>query len=114
MRWLFTSGSQSIGASASVLAVYSGLIFFRIDCFDSHADQGTLKSLLQHHSLKASILWLSAFFKALTSIQDYWKNLSFDCKDICKQSGKFLLFNMLSTFVIAFLPRRKCLLISWL
>ena len=63
---LFASGGQSIGtsASASVLPVneYSGLISFRIDCFDFLALQGTLKSLLQHHSSKASILWCSAIF----------------------------------------------------
>ena len=57
---------------------YSGLISFRMDWFDL-AIQGTLKSLLQHHSLKASILWRSAFFiVTFTSIQDYWKNHSFD------------------------------------
>ena len=96
--------------SISPSSEYSGRISFRIDCFDLHAVQGTLKSFLQHHSLKASILWLSAFFKALTSIHDYWKNLSFDYKDLCKQSGKFLLFIMRSRFVIAFLPRWKYLL----
>ena len=63
MRWLFTSGGQTIGASASVLLKnISGLISFRIYWFDVLAVQGTLKSLLQHHSSKASILWCSAFF----------------------------------------------------
>ena len=58
---------------------YSGLIFFRMDWLDLLAVQGTLKSLLQHHSSKASILWHSAFFIVqLTSIHDYWKNHSFD------------------------------------
>ena len=57
MSQLLTSGDQSIGASA-----YSGLISFRIDWFDLLAVQGTLKSLLQHHSSKASILWRSGFF----------------------------------------------------
>ena len=58
---------------------YSGLISFRIDWFDLLAVQGTLKSLLQHHSSKASILWHSAFFIVrLTSIHDYWKKHSFD------------------------------------
>ena len=57
----------------------SGLISFRIDWFDLLAVQGTLKSLLQHHSSKASILWRSAFFMVqLTSKYDYWKNHSFD------------------------------------
>ena len=54
---------------------YSGLISFRMDWLDILAVQGTLKSLLQHHSSKTSILWNSAFF---TSIHDYWKNHSFD------------------------------------
>ena len=58
---------------------YSGLISFRMDWLDLLAVQGTLKSLLQHHSSKASILQCSAFFMAqLTSIHDYWKNCSFD------------------------------------
>ena len=58
----FPSSGQSIEASAPVLPVYSGLISFRIDWFGLLALQGTLKSLLQHHSPKASILWHSAFF----------------------------------------------------
>ena len=66
MSHLFTSRGQSIGTSAPALTSpsndYSGLIFFRIDWFDLLVVQGTLKSLLQHHSLKASILWHSAFF----------------------------------------------------
>ena len=58
--------------SISLSSEYSGLIFFRIDCFDLHADQGTLKSLLQHHSLKASIPQHSAFFMVwLTSVHDF-------------------------------------------
>ena len=58
---------------------YSGLISFRIDWFDLLAVQGTLKSLLQHHSSKASILQCSAFFRVqLISIHDYWKNHSCD------------------------------------
>ena len=57
---------------------HSGLIFFRMDWLDLLAVQGTLKSLLQHHSSKASILWYSAFLIVqLTSIHDYWKNHSF-------------------------------------
>jgi len=64
---VFTSGDQSIGASNSVsvyqsYSEYSGLIFFRIDWLDLLALQGTLKSLLQHHCSKASILWCSTFF----------------------------------------------------
>ena len=60
---------------------YPGLIFFRIDWFDLHAVQGTLRSLLQHHNLKASILRHSVFFivyPTLTSVHDYWKNQSLD------------------------------------
>ena len=62
MSQLFASGGQSIGASASASNEYSGLISFRIDWFDLLAVQGTLKSLLQHHSSKASILRRLAFF----------------------------------------------------
>ena len=65
MSWLFVSGGQSIGASpsASVLPMnILGLISFSVDWFDLLAIQGTLKSLLQHHSLKASVLWHSPFF----------------------------------------------------
>jgi len=66
---------------------YSGLISFRINSFDLLAIQGTLKSLLQHHSSKASIFRCSAFFMVqLTSVYDYWKNHSFDYLDICWQS----------------------------
>ena len=68
---------------------YSGLIFFRMDWFDLLAVQGTLKSLFQHHSLKASILHCSGFFccPALMSLHDYWKNYRFDCTDLCWQSN---------------------------
>ena len=69
---------------------YSGLIFFRIDCLDLLAVQGTLKSLLQHRSSKASILWCSAFNSpTLTSRYDYWKNHSFDWMDPCQQSNVY-------------------------
>ena len=69
MSWLFASGGQSIGtsASASVLPMNIQLIFFRIDWFDLLTVQGTLKSLLQHRS-SPSILWLSAFFVVQLSI----------------------------------------------
>ena len=65
---------------------YSGPISFRMDWFDLFAVQGTRKSLLQHHSSKASILWCSAFFMVptLISIHDYWKNHSFDYTDLCR------------------------------
>ena len=85
---------------------YSGLMSFRIDWFDLLAVQGTLKSLLQHHSSKPSILWHSSSdFPNITSIRDYWKNHSFVNKVMS------LLFNMLSRLVINFFPRIKCLLI---
>ena len=73
MSQLFTSGGQSIEISTSVLPnEYSGMISFRIDWFDLLAVQGTLKSLLQHHSLKASILRHSTFFMVqLTPVHDY-------------------------------------------
>ena len=69
----------------SPIIEYSGLIPFRIDWFDLLAVQGTLKGLLQHHSLKASILWHSALFmvQLFTSIHDYWKNHSLDYTDLC-------------------------------
>ena len=70
----------SFGFSISPSNEYSGLISFRMDWLNLFAVQGTLKSLLQHHSSKESILWLSAFFIVLilTSIHDYWKNHSSD------------------------------------
>ena len=112
IRWpKYWSFSFSISPSNE----YSGLISFRIDWFDLLAVQGTLKSLLQHHSSKASILRHSAFFMVQLSLP-------------CMTTGRiialirwtfvgrvmFLLFNMLSRLVIAFLPRSKSLLILWL
>ena len=111
ISWLFTSGGQSIGASASasVLSVnIQGLIFFRICWFDLLAVQGTLRSLLQHQSSKVSFFQLSAFFIvqlphpymttgktiALTGWTSVGKVMS-------------LHFNMLSSLVMAFCPRSK-------
>ena len=109
IRWpKYWSFSFNISPSSE----YSGLISFRMDWLDLLAIQGTLKSLLQHHNSKASILWCSAFFivqfshpyvtigktTALTRWTIVGKMMS-------------LLFNMLSRLVIAFLPRSKCLLI---
>ena len=94
---------------------YSVLISFRIDYFDLLAVLGTLKSLLQHHSSKASTLWYSAFFMVQLS-----HPYMITGKTIALTRWTFvgkvmsLLFNTLSRFVIAFLPRSKCLLISWL
>ena len=76
IRW---SEYWSFSLSISLLNEYSGLIFFRIDWLDLLAIQMTLKSLLQHHSLKALILQQSAFFVVqLSSIHGYWRNHSFD------------------------------------
>ena len=82
IRWpKYWSFSFSISPSDE----YSGLISFRMDWLDILALQGTLKSLLQHHSLKASILRRSAFFIVqLTSIHDYWKNHSFEYTHLCR------------------------------
>ena len=122
--WVFSNESVlhirwpkywSFNFSTSTSNEYSGLISFSMDWLELLAVQGTLKSLLQHHSSKASILWCSAFFiiqlshpyrtpgktKALTRWTLVGKVMS-------------LLSNMLSRFFIAFLPRSKCLLISWL
>ena len=93
---------------------YLGLISFRTDWLDLLSVQGTFKNLLQYHSSKASVLWCSTFFIVqLTSTHDYWKNHSFDYTDLCCKVMS-LLFNTLSRLVIAFLPRSKCLIISWM
>ena len=94
---------------------YSGLISFRIDWFDHLSVQGTLKSLLQHHSSKASILWRSAFFIVQLShpYMTTGKTIALT-RQIFVDKVMSLLFIMLSRLVITFLPRSKCLLISWL
>ena len=94
---------------------YSGLISFRMDWLDLLAVQGTLKSLSQHHSLKASILHCSAFFTVQLS-HPYMTTGKTIALTIWTFVGNMmsLLFNILSRLVIAFLPRRKHLLISWL
>ena len=77
-----------LGFSIGPSNEYSGLISFRVDWLDLLAVQGNLKSLAQHHSSKASILWHSAFFIVqLTSIHDHWKNHSLDQTDLCWQSN---------------------------
>ena len=112
IRWpQYWSFSFSISPSNE----YSGLISFRIDWFDLLEVQGTLTSLLQHHSSKASILWHLAFFMVQLShpymttgktiVLTRWTFIS---------KVMSLLFNILSRFVIAFLPKSKHLLISWL
>ena len=94
---------------------YSGLISFRMDWFNFLTVQGTLKSLLQHHSSKASILQCSAFFIVQLS-HSYMTTGKTIALTRWTFVGKVmsLLFNMLSRLVITFLPRSKCLLISWL
>ena len=94
---------------------YSGLISFRIDWFDCFAVQGTLKSLLELHSSKASILWCSAFFTVQLShpYMTTGKTIVLT-RQIFVGKVISLLFNMLSRLVISFLLRSKRLLISWL
>ena len=112
IRWPeYWSFSFSISPSSE----HPGLISFRMDWLDLLAVQGALKSLLQQHSSKASILWRSAFFivQLAHPYMTTGKTLAlarwtFDGKRMS------LLFNMLSRFVITFLPRSKHLLISWL
>ena len=94
---------------------YSGLISFRMDWLDLLAVQGTFKSLLQHHSSKASVLRHSAFFMVQLS-HPYMTSGKTIALFRWTFVGKVmsLLLNMLSRLVITFLPRSKCLLISWL
>ena len=118
MSQFFASGGQkywSFILSISPSKEYSGLISFRIDWFDLLAVQEIFKSLLQHQSSKASILWHSAFFIVQLS-HPYMitgKTIALTRRTFV---GKVmsLLFNVLSRLVIAFLPRSKHLLISWL
>jgi len=104
-RW---SKYWSFSFSISPSNEYSGLISFRMDWLDLLAVQGTLDSLLQHHSSKASILCSSAYAYVTTG-----KNIALTRQTFV---GKVmsLLFNMLSRLVISFLPKNKYLLISWL
>ena len=105
----------SFNLSISPSNEYSGLSSLRIDWVDFLAVQGTLKSLLQLHSSKASILQHSVFFMVQLS-HPYMTTGKTIALTRCSFVGKvmFLLFNMLSRLVIAFLPRSKHLLISWL
>ena len=112
MRWpKYCSFSLSISPSNE----HPGLVSFRMDWLDLLAVQGTLKSFLQHHSSKASVFRCSAFFTVQLS-QLYMttgKTIALTRQTFV---GKVmsLLFNMLSSLIITFLPRSKCLLISWL
>ena len=105
IRWpKYWSFSFSISPSNA----YSGLISFRMHWFDLLIVQGTLKSLLQHHSSKASILWCSALLWSNSHIHTWLlKNHSFDETYIVEVMS--LLFNMLCRLAITFLPRNKCL-----
>ena len=112
IRWpKYWSFSFSISPSNE----YSGLISFRMELLNLLAVKGTLKSLLQHHSSKASILWCSAFFIVQLShpYMTTGKTIALTRRTFVGK-GMSLLFNMLSWLVITFLPRSKHLLISWL
>ena len=111
IRWpKYWSFSFSISPSNE----YSGLISFRMDWLDLLAVQETLKSLLHHHSSKASILWHSAFI--IVQLSHPYMTTGVKAMTRWTFVGKVmsLLFNMLSRLVITFLPRSKRLLISWL
>ena len=113
MKWpKYCSFSSSISPSKE----HPGPISFRMDWLDLLAVQGTLKNLLQHHSSKASILRRSAFFIVIVQLSHPYmtgKTIGLTRRTFV---GKVmsLLLNMLSRLVITFLPRSKCLLISWL
>ena len=112
LRWpKYWSFSFSISPSNE----HSGLISFRMDCLDLFAVQGTLQSLLQHHISKASVLQHSAFFTVQLS-HLYMTTGKIIALTMQNFVGKVMsvVFNMLSSLVITFLPRSKCLLISWL
>ena len=117
MGQLFASGDQSIGVSASASALPMNIWtdFFRSDWFDLLAVQTTLKSLLQHHSSKASVLRCSAFFIFQLShpYMTTGKTTALT-RRIFVDIVMSLLFSMLSRLAINFLPRSKRLLISWL
>ena len=120
MSQLFASGGQSIGVcfsfNISPSNEHSGLISFRMDWLDFLVVQGTLKSLLQHHSSKASILWHSAFLIVQLSYpyMTTGKTIALTRQTFVHNVMSSLLFNVLSRLVITFLPRSKHLLISWL
>ena len=112
IRW---SKYWSFSFRISLSNEYSGLISFRLDWLDLLAVQGTLKSLLQHHSSKASILWRSAFFTVQLShpYMTTGKAIALTRRTLVGKAMSLLL-NILSRLVIAFLPGSKRLLISWL
>ena len=118
-QWVSSSHQKAkvseLQLSISPSSEYSGSISFRIDGLDLLAVQGTLNNLLQHHSSKTSIIWHSAFFMVQHShaYTTTGKTIALSRQNIV---GKImsLLFNVLFSLVIAFLPRSKNLLISWL
>ena len=105
----------SFSFNVSLTNEHPGLISLRMDWLDLHAVQGTLKSLLQHHSSKASILQCSGFFIVQLShpYMTTGKTIAMTRRTFVDKVMSLLL-NMLSRLVITFLPRSKCLLISWL
>ena len=112
-RW---SKHRSFSFSISPSSEYLGLISFRIDWFDLLVVQGTQKSFLQNHNSKASILQCSAFFTSQLS-HPYMisrKTIALTIQTFVIDKVMSLLFNMLSRFVIVFLPKSKRLLVSWL
>ena len=112
IRWpKYWSFSFSISPSNE----HPGLISFRMDWLDLLAVQGTIESLLQHHSSKASVLWHSAYLIVQLShpYMTTGKTIALTRRTFVDKVMA-LLFNMLSRLVITFLPRSKCLLISWL
>ena len=117
MSWLFVSGGQNVEASASVSALPMNIqgLYFRIDCFDLFAVQGTLMSLLQYYSSKESIIQRSAFFMVQLShpYMTTGKTIALTRQTFVSKVMS-LLSNMLSRFDIAFLTRSKHLLISCL
>ena len=115
MSQFFASGGQTFSFNISPSNEYSGLISFRVDWFELLAVQGTLKSLFQHHSSKASILQHSAFFRVQLShpYMTTRKTIALTRWTFVRKL-KSLLFSMLSRLAIAFLPRSKHFFISWL
>ena len=117
--WLFPSSGQIIGVSASINInpsnEHRGLVSFRMDWLDLLAVQGTLKSLLQHHTSNESILQHSGFFIVQLShpYMTTGKTIALTRQTLVG-TAMSLLFNMLSRLDITFLPRSKHLLISWL
>ena len=116
MSWLFALGSQSIGASASASVLLMNIQgWFPLALIGLLSVQGTVKNLLQHHSLKASVLWYSAFF--MVQLSHLYITIR---KTIALTRWAFvgkvmsLLYNMLFRFVTAFIPKSKHLLISQL